>query len=193
MLLTHVLLKRCLRVSLYSLLLGTALLALFFFANDLMVAFISVPVILVIGLYNLKLLLQLVWRGFGEVGSRMKFWITGLIMSLNIPVTLLYTKAVFKLNDTLLVRLVNDTSQPMHHLVVLGCGAQRPLADLQPGQATVLWLPIGHNCFERAVLVQYTAGQATQQALIDGYVVEGRRINVKLGSGQQLAVTALKL
>jgi hypothetical protein len=186
---TSDLLKTCRHASLISLLLGTALLVFFFFANNDLVAFASVPVVLAIGAYNLKLLLQLVWRGRKEKESRKALWQTGAIMSLNFPVALLYTKAVLVLSSTLLVRLVNDTAQPLHQVVVLGCGGQRPLADLQPGQATILWLPTSPPCFEHTVLVQYTAGKATQQAIIDWYVVGGKRVNLKLGSNQAVALT----
>ncbi|RZK11857.1 MAG: hypothetical protein EOO56_28640 [Hymenobacter sp.] len=110
-------------------------------------------------------------------------------MSLNIPAALLYAKLVLMLCNTLLVRLVNTTNQPLHNLVVLGCGEQRPLADLQPGQAAILWLPISPACFEHTVSVQYTVDKATQQAIIDWYVVEGKRVNLKLGSSQQVAAT----
>lgn len=164
------------------------MLALFFFTNDLSVAIMSAPVVLVVGIYNLKLLLQLMLRERKEKESRAAIWRTGGIMSLNIPVALLYTKLVFVLCNTLLVRLVNTTNQPLHNLVVLGCGEQRPRADLQPGEAIILWLPISPACFERTVSVQYTAGKATQQAIIEGYVVEGERINLQLGSGQQMAI-----
>jgi len=50
-----------------------------------------------------------------------------------------------------------------------------------------VWLPITRDCAERTVSVQYRVGSATQQTLIDGYVVEGRRLNVKLGGGSSRA------
>ncbi|MDO7886259.1 hypothetical protein Q5H89_12865 [Hymenobacter sp. CA2-7] len=181
------LIRKCLRVGRNSLLLGTAMLVLFFFSNDLSVAFLSVPVVLVLGLYNLKRLLQLLWRAQLEPENRRAFWRAGLIMSLNLPVALLYAMLVHMLNNALLVRVVNDTSQPLRDVVVQGCGPPRPLADLPPGQATIVWLPIGRDCFERTVSVQYRVGSATQQTMIDGYVVEGRRLNVKLGSHPPLA------
>lgn len=181
-----IMLKQCLRAALASLLLGTALLALFFFINDLTVAFLSAPVVLVVGLYNLKLLLQLLWRAQLEPDRR-AFWQAGGLLSLNIPVALGYAKLVLVLSNTLLVRLVNDTPQPLLHVVVQGCGQPRPLADLLPGQATIVWLPISRDCVERTVSVQYKVGSAAQQTIIDGYVVEGKRLNVKLGSGPQLA------
>jgi hypothetical protein len=183
MLSTKNLINTSLQVSRFSLLFGTALLLLFFFTDndDLLVALVSVPLILVMGLYNLKLLVQLVWRGYQEQESRKALWRAGALMSLNIPAALLYAKLVLMLSNT--------TNQPLRHVVVVGCGEQRPLADLPPGQATILWLPISAACFERTVSVQYSTGSTTQQAVIDGYVVEGRRINVKLGSDQQVAVT----
>jgi hypothetical protein len=189
MLSTKALIDTGLQVSRFSLLFGTALLLLFFFTDDLLVAFVSAPVVLVVGLYNLQLLLRLAWRGLQEKESRKPIWRVGALMTLNIPVALLYTKLVLVLNSTLVVRLVNTTAHPLLHMVVVGCGEQRPLADLQPGQATILWLPISHACSEHAVSVQYSTGSTTQQAVIDGYVVEGRRINLKLGNDQQLAVT----
>lgn len=179
--------KQCLRAGGVSLLLGTALLTLFFFGNDLAVAFLSAPVVLVLSLNNLKLLLQLLWRAQLEKENRRALWLAGALLSLNLPVALLYTKLVLVLSNTLLVRLVNDTQQPLRHVVVQGCGQPRPLADLQPGQATIVWLPISRDCFERTVSVQYRVGRATQQTVIAGYVVEGQRLNVRLGSGSLLA------
>jgi len=185
---TCIFINTCLRTSLYSLLLGTALFGLFFWANDSLVGVLSAPIVLVIGVYNLKLLLLLAKRWYREKENRKQLWQTGLLMSLNIPVALLYAKMVLVLSNVLLVRLVNTAGQPLHNLVVLGCGEQRPLADLQPGQATILWLPISRACFERTVVVQYTAGKTTQRATIDGYVIEGQRINLPLGSSPQLTV-----
>ena len=53
MLPTRALVKECLQVSLFSLLLGTAMLVVFFFANDLIiVALISVPTISIVGRYT---------------------------------------------------------------------------------------------------------------------------------------------
>lgn len=183
-----IMISYCLRTGLVSLLLGTALLVLYFFSNDLMVAFVSAPVVLIIGLYNLKLLLQLLWRAQIEPENRRAFWRTGALLSLNLPVALGYAKLVLVLSNTLVVRLVNDTQQPLWHMVVQGCGQPRPLADLPPGRTTIVWLPITRDCFERTVLVQYRVGPATRQTIIDGYVIEGHRLNVKLGSGSSLAV-----
>jgi len=181
------LMKQCSRVGLCSLVLGTALLGLFFVSNNLLVAFICAPVVLLVGVYNLKLLVQLLWRAQLEQAHRKALWRAGMLLSLNMPVALLYAKLVLVLSNVLLVRLVNDTSQPLRHLVVLGCGRPRPLADLPPGQATIVWLPIARDCVERTVSAQYTIGAVTRQTMIEGYVVEGKRLNVQLGRGPQLA------
>jgi hypothetical protein len=183
---TRSFLKMCLRVSLTSFLLGTAMLVLFFFTSDLLVALVCAPVVLVIGVYNLKLLLLLAWRGRRQKENRKELWRAGAIMSLNLPVALLYSKVVLMLSNTLLVRLVNTANQPLRQVVVLGCGEQRPLADLQIGQSTIFWLPISRACFERTVVVRYKVGQSTRQAIINGYVVESKRINLKIGNGQQV-------
>lgn len=184
---TATLLKNCRQTGWFSFLLGTALLALYFFSNDLLVAFVSVPVVAVVGLYNLVLLVQLLGRARLEKENRRALWRAGALLSLNLPVALLYAKLVLLLTNTLLVRLVNDTQQPLRHVVVQGCGQPRPLADLPPGQATIIWLPISRDCFERRVSVQYVVGPATHQTVIDGYVIEGQRLNVKLGSSPSLA------
>ena len=176
-----ILIKECRQIAWFSFLIGTALLALFFFSNNLLVAFLSVPVVALFGFCNLLLLGQLLWRARREPENRRALWRMGALLSLNLPVALLYTMLVLVLSNGLLVRLVNDTPQPLRHLVVLGCGQPRPLADLPPGQATIVWLPITRNCAERAVSVQYAVGAATQQTIIDGYVVEGQRLNVPLG------------
>jgi hypothetical protein len=63
---------------------------------------------------------------------------------------------------------------------------------LPPGQATIVWLPITRDCVERTVSVQYRMGLATQQTLIDGYVVDGKRLNVKL-SGRVATTTQGRL
>jgi|GEM_PF-3500338 len=182
-----ILIQKCRRAGLTSLLLGTVLLGLFLVSNNLTLAFLSAPIVLVLGLYNLVLLLQLLWRAQLEPQNRRVLWRTGALLSLNIPVVLGYAKLVVVLSNTLVVRLVNEASQPLRHVVVVGCGQPRPLADLPPGEATVVWLPITRDCAERTVSVQYRVGSATQQTLIDGYVVEGRRLNVKLGGGSSLA------
>jgi hypothetical protein len=186
---TAILMKKCRRVGLFSLGLGTAMLGLFFFSSDLIVAFMCAPVVLVLGVYNLKVLLQLLWRAQLEPAHRKALWRTGVLLSLNLPVALLYTKLVLVLSNTLVVRLVNDTPNPLRHLVILGCGEPRPLADLSPGQSTIVWLPISRacSCFERTVSAQYSVGTVTQQTMIDGYVVEGKRLNVQLGRGPALA------
>lgn len=189
---TPILIKKCLRVTLFSLVLGTAMFGLYFFSNDLLIAFVCAPVVLVLALYSLRLLLQLLWRAPREPENQKALRRTGLLLTPNLPVALLYAKLVLLLSNTLLVRLVNDTSQPLRHLLVLGCGQPRRLADLPPGQATIVWLPIARDCFERTVSVQYAMGLATRQTMIDGYVVEGKRLNVKLGRGKTAIGTQVK-
>lgn len=184
---TAILIKKCRQDGWFSFLLGTALFGLFFFSDNFLVAFASVPVVAILGLHNLLLLGRLLWRARQEPENRRALWQTGALLSLNIPVALLYAGSVLVLENTLLVRLVNDTPQPLRHVVVLGCGQPRPLADLLPGEATIVWLPITRDCAERAVSVQYAVGAATQQTIIDGYVVEGQRLNVSLGGKPAVA------
>jgi hypothetical protein len=184
---TAFLIKKCRKDGWFSFLLGSALLALYFFSNNPFVALVSAPVVAVLGLYNLLLLGRLLWRARQEPESRRALWQTGALLSLNIPVALLYAHSVLVLENTLLVRLVNDTPQPLRHVVVLGCGQPRSLADLPPGETTIVWLPITRACAERTVSVQYAVGAATQQTIIDGYVVSGQRLNVPLGGGLVVA------
>lgn len=186
---TRALISRSLLVSLCSFLFGTSLLLWFFFSdNALETALFSVAALLAVGAGNLYCLLQLLWRGRQQPAARKQLLRTAALMCLNIPLAMAYGKLVGVLLDTLVVRLVNDTNRPLSQLTVLGCGKPRPLPNLQPGQATLLWLPITPACFERTVSVRYRVGGATRQTIIEAYVVTGKRLNLKLGGSRQVAV-----
>lgn len=185
------LIKKSLLVSLGSFLLGTSLFAWFYCSDDwLATSLYSMAALLAVGAVNLYFLLRLLWRA-QQRAHRPPLLRAAALLCLNIPVALLYGKLVVVLLNTLVVRLVNDTGQPLTHVALRGCAA-RPLANLPPHSSTMLWLPITKNCIERSVLVQYTAGGFARQALIAAYVVEGKRITCRLGSSRQLPAASAR-
>jgi hypothetical protein len=184
---TDELIKRSLKVSLASFLFGTGLLVLFFFTNPAFFALTSIPIILILGVGNFILLVRLGLKGLKDKENRKRALLTGGIISLNIPIVILYAYLVFVLFDTVVVRFKNDTDKILTNITVTGCD-QRTIQDLRPGQTEIEWIPITRDCIENRIIISYDIDGVVQQEIVDGYVVEGSRINHKIGDKSNLIV-----
>lgn len=178
---TDELIKRSLKVSIASFLFGTGFLVLFFFTNLYFFALTSIPVIFILGVANFILLVRLVLNGLKDKENRTRSFLTGAVISLNIPIVFLYIYFVFILFDTIVVRIKNDTDKILTNITLTGCD-QRTLQDLRPGQTEIEWIPITKSCVENSLIVSYEIDGVVQREVVDGYVVEGRRINHKIGN-----------
>ena len=184
---TDELIKRSLKVSFASFLFGTGLLILFFFTNSYFFAMVSVPIILVLGIANLFLLGRLGLKGLKETENRKRIWSTAGIISLNIPVVFLYAYLAFMLFDTVVVRFKNDTGETLTNISVVGCD-ERTIEDLRPGQVEIEWISITKKCIENNIIIQYEINGAVQREVVYGYVIDGQRINHRIGDNDRLVV-----
>jgi hypothetical protein len=181
------LIKRSLKGSFASFLFGTGLLILFFFTNSDFFALASIPIILILGLANFILLVRLGLKGLKDKENRKRTLLTGGIISLNIPIVILYSYFAITLFDTVIVRFKNDTDKILTNILVSGCD-QRAIHDLRPGQTEIEWIPITKKCIENNIIIQYEINGTVQREIVYGYVLDGRRINHNIGDNDKLIV-----
>jgi hypothetical protein len=180
---TDELIRKSLRVSFASFIFGTALLVFFVITNSYFFAVASLPVICILGVVNFVLLWRLGLNGLNEKENRKRLFLTGGVISLNIPVVFIYSYFVLVLTDTVIVRFKNDTDTTLTNISVIGCD-ERTIQDLQPGQTEIEWIPITKDCIEKRIILQYEVSGTVQKEIVYGYVIDGQRINHKIGNNK---------
>jgi len=184
---TDELIKRSLKASFASFLFGTGLLVLFFFSNSYFFALASITIILVLEIANLFLLGSLARKGLKETENRKRLLSTAGIISMNIPIVFLYIYFVFTLFDTVVVRFKNGTNETLTNISIIGCD-ERNIEDLRPGQTEIEWIPITKKCIENNIIIQYEINGVVQSEIVYGYVIDGQRINHRIGDSEKLMV-----
>jgi amino acid transporter len=176
---TDKLINEALRISKISFIGGTGLFVLYFFSNSFHIALVSIFIIAMLGVVNLVFLCRLGLRGLKEKNNRKRILLACGIMSLNIPIALLYTYSVFALFDVMVVRFNNGTDKVLTNISIEGCDERR-IGDMQPGDSIIEWIP-AMECFERAMTIRYQIGNEIKQETVHGYVIYGERINHEIG------------
>ena len=182
---TDALIKKSLKVSFTSFLLGTGLLVLFFFTNDYLFALVSLPIIVTLGAANLIILGRLGLKGLKERENRKRIFLIGGIISLNIPVAIVYAYFVVALFDIVVVRFENDTTKTLTNISVSGCD-ERTIGELRPGQTKIEWIRITQKCIENRIVIEYEINGKLTREIVYGYVIDGQRINHKIGDIDKL-------
>lgn len=174
------LIKKSLRLSYYSFLIGTGLFVLFFFTNSYRLASYSLLVILILGVGNLIYFWRLGKHALVEKETRKQALKAGGIMLVNIPVVLIYMYLFVVLNNTVIVRLKNVSKKPLTNISVMGCD-ERTISDLLPGETDIEWIPITKSCMLNSITLQYEVNGIITKEVVYGYVIDGQRINHRIG------------
>ena len=95
--------------------------------------------------------------------------------------------AVERPRRAVVVRFKNGTDKTLTNISVIGCD-ERTIQDLQSGQSEIEWIPITESCIEHRIVVRYQIEGIVQTEVVDGYVINGRRINHQMGDERNLIV-----
>lgn len=137
--------KFALRLSLTFFILGTAILAMYFFTMS--------PIIVLIGytytgIAVLAGMIHLIQIGFKLFSKKISTF-TGIksvgIVLLNLPIAILYFYFVMVLMNTARITFENTTGNDITNVSIGGC-SQEEIGDLKNGESKTVWVKIKGDC-----------------------------------------------
>lgn len=158
-------------LALLSFLIGTSLFVVYFLTGEgtetLLPAFyFTYGAALLNLLMALALLSALVWN---RSAWRKVLKAIGL-MSMNVPVLILYISIIFRLMETERLTLVNDRQEIMTDVKIYGC-ENHQISRIEPGESKTIWVGIKGEC---SIDLSYTIHGAKVDEVVDGYLCSGQ-------------------
>jgi cellulose synthase/poly-beta-1,6-N-acetylglucosamine synthase-like glycosyltransferase len=166
-------------LALFSFLLGTLILVIYFFTSSFWIAYIGCSFIIFVGLINLGVFSAILFKAFNEQENKRKFFKTCGLMLLNIPIVLFYFWIVTILLNTMRVTFVNSTPISLTDLNVVGC-QKKHIDKLEAGESKTIWINIPNDC---SIDINYLSDGQRKNENVSGYVTNlgGQKIKHNIG------------
>ncbi len=152
--------------ALFSFLFGIAIFFAFFLVGGINWILLGYGFIVLAGLFNIAVLLGLSMKARQDQPNKRRLYKTARLLLLNIPVSFCYVYFVLLLFGTMRITFINDTSDTLTNIEIVGCGAGF-IDQLQAGEQKTVWVPINGDC--SLSLVYQQKGQSKSE-VISGYV-----------------------
>lgn len=152
--------------ALVSFLLGTLILACYFFTDDDNALFAGYLYIGIATLFNLIVFFILLFGANANNPNRIRYLKTAGLMTLNIPVAIAYIWIVLELLNIMRITFVNSTDRVLTNVDVVGCGGGY-IDRLGVGESTTLWVYITGNC---ALFLEYEYNGTLRQETVASYL-----------------------
>ncbi len=105
------------------------------------------------------------------------------MVSINIPIVIIYCWAAMNWINTLRIKFVNDTSVDLTEINVIGC-EDKVISTLKKGHSKTLWLHIPGDC---GVSIKYNLNGIEKTEDVTGYVTNenGYSMTYHIGTNQK--------
>lgn len=169
--------------TLFSFLLGTILLLLYFFTDSSSVLLIGYISVILIGLFNLIILIILLVKALNDTANRKKYLKTVGLMLINIPITIAYFFIVLTLLNTMRITFINTMDSTISEINIYGC-QDAHIDALEAGEKKTVWISISGDCAINIIYI-YEGQEICENVM--GYTCSfnGQKINYKIGSNIQ--------
>ena len=163
-----------------SFILGTILLAFFYFTNSTEIAVIGYIYIVIAILINALNLALLAFQYYRDKASRRKIGKAAGLILLNIPIAFLYFWLVLLLLNTMRITFINTTGAAITSISIDGCDAKK-IQQLAPGQSKEVWINIPYDC---GISISYIINGENKREDVTGYTttLSGGISTYKIGS-----------
>ena len=169
--------------AIFSFIIATVLMGLFYLTNSFVIAVFSYFFVLGAGLIvNLFCLIALLIRAYKETSQRFKIAKTIGLMLCNIPVTFLYIYFVTFLFSTMRMTFVNATGRPLTEIKIIGC-EPKIIDRLDPNESKRVWVKITGDC---SMKIEYVIDKEKKSELIYDYLSNngGQIATYKIGTNK---------
>jgi amino acid transporter len=171
--------------AIFSFIIATILMGLFYLTNSFMLAAFSYFIILGAGiLINFFCLVALLIRAYQEAAQRLKIAKTIGLMLCNIPVTILYIYFVTVLFSTMRMTFVNETGRPLTEIKIIGC-EPKTIDKLDHNESKKIWVGITGDC---SMKIEYVIDGEKKSEIIYDYLTNngGQIATYKIGTEKPL-------
>lgn len=168
------------RTALISFLLGTIILGIYLLTFSFELLFIGYGFIIIIGLINLKVFIDLLIAINNDKKAKKKLLKTCGQMLLNIPIMLLYCWITTIVMNTAQVTFTNTTKTNLTDIEITGCETKL-IKNLDKEKSKTVWIKIKRDCH---ININYLIDSQKKEEIVIGYLCEnmGQRLNYKIGN-----------
>ena len=169
--------------AILSFLLGTMLLIGYYFFEATDLIFLGYLYLIAALVINLTVFVILLYAAGVNYTNRRKLLGTAGLMTINIPIAILYLYFFLVLINTMRIPFINETGETITGLVIEGCETIE-LARLQPNERTTCWINIPNDC---TISLQYTKDGSRITEEVFGYVTssEGQKVTYGIGKSKK--------
>lgn len=166
-----------------SFLFGTCFLVTFYYTGSDELLYPGYLFLTTVAIANLIVLIILLIKSANNSANRSEFLKTAGIMSLNIPVAVVYFYFVLVLLNTMRITFVNETGGTITNVLVDGCETFE-LGELQPNDKRTCWIDISRDC---SITLEYSINGRTRSERIFDYVTTsmGQKGTFRIGTGAE--------
>lgn len=167
-----------LSTAVISFVVGTIMLAVYFFTMSEVVALQSYFIFLIIIIFNIIILAILIFKIVNKKSEYNKILKTIGLMLLNIPVAVLYFYIFGLLLNTVRITIKNKSNFTLENIVIKGC-EEKIISNLGKNESKTAWINIPHDC---SITVGYTINNQLKEKEILGYITNmgGTKTSVKI-------------
>ena len=165
--------------ALFSFIVGTILLLIYYQTMSVEFAVFSYFLLMVIGVINLAILVILIFRYYRNSINKKEELKTIGILLLNIPVVVFYFYIVVILTSLIRLTITNKTNTDLENISISGC-EEKKIKLLKQNESETIWIKIPNDC---SIDMIYKLNNFTKKENIFGYVTNmmGQKVEYRLG------------
>ena len=172
------------RIALFSLLGGTLLISIYYVTTHWMLLFVGYAYILITGIVNLTVFIQLLIRSYNDKDNRNKTLITCGLMLLNLPVLIIYCWFATIIVNTMRITFINTMETELTEININGC-QHKHIDKLAPGESKTEWIDIPNDC---AIGIEYYSNGIRKSEEVSGYCTfnMGQKATYRIGKDKSI-------
>ena len=164
--------------ALISFLAGTIIFGLYYLTSAFKLLFVGYGFIALVGLINIGILIAILIRAGKDRENRNRLLKTCGLMTLNIPVMIVYCWVAMILLGTMRITFTNKTGTELTDINIIGCGGGH-IDKLEIGESETVWVSITGDC---SINIDYLSAGQRKEEMVVGYVTSsmGQKVNHKI-------------
>lgn len=162
-----------------SFLLGTAIFLGYYFTSSDSLLFVGYGFILLAGFVNLSLLFAILMQAAKDETNKKELHKTAGLMSLNIPVMLVYCWIAASLLGAVRITLTNSTEGVLTDIKITGC-EEKQIDKMEIGASQEIWINIKGDC---SIEMDYSLNGERKKETVVGYTTQnmGEKVTYQIG------------
>lgn len=164
--------------ALISFLAGTIIFGLYYLTSAFELLIIGYGFIALTGLINIGVLIGISIKARKDNENRNRLLRTCGLMTLNIPIMIVYCWVAIILLGTMRITFTNETGIELTDVNIIGCAGGH-IDKLEVGESETVWVSIIGDC---SIVIDYLSNGQRKGEMVAGYVTSnmGQKLNHKI-------------